>query len=262
MPSSIVNPGFGSSTCGTLSGAPGASPSNCGFNGTGPYWDNDSQDGVKMNIGYILTGMCGTNPGTDCPTNYNPTGFLSGSNAINGPAPTSIVLDHTGTSAAITFLGSITGTVSDAFGYYDFSNPSILYPILGPGLSGDIGDQVSLNSLSGDYGFYLTEANGVTLYSQASLNNCAAQVFLDPTCDTTDQHFVIFESATIGTYYIGIKDWGLLGGPNNGEGLGDYNDVMFKLTTNSTAVPEPATFVLIAMGLVGLAGWRHHLRCE
>jgi hypothetical protein len=68
----------------------------------------------------------------------------------------------------------------------------------------------------------------------------------------SDQHFAIFNSTTAGIYYVAIEDWGSLGGPNNGEGIGDFNDVVFELNSSPSALPEPATFGLIGAGLLGL----------
>lgn len=257
MPISITNPGFGSASCGVLVGAPGGSFSQCGFLGYGPYWDNDSEDGAKMNVGYMVTGSCGIP--ASCTTNYGPSQFLSGSSAMTGLGPTSIILSHTSPSAVVTLLGGISGTTSDQFGYYNVSNPSVLHPILGPNLSADVGQSVSLTSVSGNYGFYLQETGGVTLYSNASLNSCGIYTPSDPSCSTTDQHFAIFTSTTPGIFYIGVEDWGLLGGTSgNGEGNGDANDVLFELNTangmaNQTTVPEPATFGLVGATLLGLS---------
>jgi hypothetical protein len=260
MPANITNPGFGSAVCGISVGGPGYLVSQCGFLGMGPYWDNDSEDGAKMNIGYMVTGSCGIP--ADCPTNYSPTQFLSGSSAMNAPGPTSIILSHTSPSALVTLLGGISGTTSDQFGYYNVSNPSVLYPILGPNLSSELGQSVSLTSLSGNYGFYMQESGGVTLYSNASLNNCGVYTSADPSCGTTDQHFAIFTSSTPGIYFIGVEDYGLLGGTSGtGEGNGDDNDIVFELNTaNSTAVPEPATFGLVGATLLGLSIARKNTR--
>src|ERR1035438_2861209 len=119
MPANITNPGFGVSVCGTSVGGAGNLASQCGFLGLGPYWDNNSEDGVKMNVGYMVTGSCGIP--ADCPTNYGVTQFLSGSSAMNGPAPTSIILSHTSPAAVATLVASVTLTLSDQFGYYNVS---------------------------------------------------------------------------------------------------------------------------------------------
>jgi hypothetical protein len=72
------------------------------------------------------------------------------------------------------------------------------------------------------------------------------------TC-SDDQHFVIFTSATTpGTFYIGIEDWGMLGGSSNGEANGDFNDVVFEMTSSTPPTPEPATFGLMGAGLLAL----------
>jgi hypothetical protein len=244
VPTSIVNP------LGTNCGVTGNASGNCGYLGTGPYWDNESGKGNEMNIAYVLTGTCGTP--ADCPTNYNPLQYVAGNSS--GSQPTSITLDDTSNDAAVTLLGDSTGDTTDSFGYYNVSNPSVLYTLYGPGsMVGDIGIPVNLSSLisGGDYGFFITKSchtlcpagdptpGFVTWYSDESLD----------LSDVGNQHFAIFTSPTTGEYYIGIEDWGIFGGAGNGEGNGDFDDIVFELTTS---VPEPSTFGLIGAGLLGL----------
>jgi hypothetical protein len=256
--------------CGSLGASLDSAASQCGFNRTGPYWDNDSGDGSKMNIGYVLTGACVAIP-ADCPTNYGPNQYLAGSGSLNPPS--SISLDHTSGSDVITLLEDITQDGTLTFGYYNASDTTLgaaaasEQPIYGPLIPNDPSaySPASLTLTSGeDYGFYLTRcaAGGtgpgaascvggyITLFSNASLNSCTPA---DPSC-TTDQHFAIFTSTTPGIFYVGVEDWGLLGEPNNGEGYGDDNDIVFALNTNTAApsVPEPATFSVIGAGLAAL----------
>jgi hypothetical protein len=252
MPASILNPGIG-----TNCGLTGNSSGNCGYVGSGPYWDNESGKGNEGNVGYILSSTCGTP--ANCLTNYNPVQYVAG--ASSSASPTSITLDHT-TPATVTLLGDTTGDTTDSFGYYDVSNPNILYTLFGPGsMLGDIGVSTDLPNLvnGGGYGFFITKSchtlcpagdatpGYVTWYSNDALD----------ASDIGNQHFALFTSPTTGIYYIGIEDWGLFGGTGNGEGNGDFADIVFEL---NSSVPEPATFGLIGAGLLSFGLMRLRIR--
>jgi len=242
MPSIISNPGPGTG-CGVTS--------NCGTLGTGPYWDNLSSDGPKMNVGFFLTGSCGVSG--DCNTDYDPLQYLSQNNGTGQPnAPTDISLQASGPDS-VTLLANYTGDTTLTLGYYNISNPTVLYPLFGPGsLTSDLGDSLSLSITSGgDYGFYITRSchndfagcsdGYTTWYSNDSLD----------TTDVGNQHFAIFNSTTPGVFYVGIEDWGLAAG-SGVEGLGDYNDIVFELSSKSVPTPEPGALGLIGGGLVGI----------
>ena len=271
VPTSISNPSVGVTGCGITV--------QCGYLGTGPYWDNLSGDGTapnnQMNVGYILTGTCSVT--ADCPTDYDPLQYLSQNNGAGNPnSPSSISLLNTSSSPEVTLLEVLTGDGNDTFGYYNASDTTIgtaaasETPILGPLIPFDPGaySTTSLGIPNGeDYGFYLTRAcytscpagntsGYITLFSNPSLNTCTTN---DPSC-STDQFFTIFTSPTSGVYFVGIEDRGLSGGPANGEGNGDYNDIVFELNTNAPAVPEPASFSLMGVGLFGLGLARFRAR--
>jgi hypothetical protein len=242
MPLSISNPGPGTG-CGATS--------NCGTLGTGPYWDNLSSEGPKMNVGFFLTGSCGISG--DCNTDYDPLQYLSQNNGTGQPnAPTDISLQASG-SDLITLLANYTGDTTITLGYYNTSNPSVLHSLFGPGsLTSDVGDSLSLSITNGaGYGFYITRScqndfagcsdGYTTWYSNASMD----------TTDVGDQHFAIFNSTTPGVFYVGIEDWGLAAGPGF-EGLGDYNDIMFEVSLKPVATPEPGALGLIGGGLVSI----------
>jgi hypothetical protein len=248
-----------------------------------PYWDNLSGDGdhTTMNVGYILMGACGTTG--DCPTDYLSPGsqYLAGTGSVNSPSNVSLL--STSASFTVTLLQVLTGDGTLTFGYYNASDTSLATaqasekPIFGPLIQYDPGAfaPTAFTPTPGeDYGFYLTRcaaggsapnATGcpggyITLFSNPLLNTCTA---LDPSC-STDQHFSVFTSATTGLYYVGIDDWADLGGPLNGESNGDYNDIVFALSTSGPstppATPEPATFGLIGAGLAGLGAARIRAR--
>jgi hypothetical protein len=223
-----------------------------------------SGDGNQENVGYFLTNSGGFS-GTGCST-CTPSQFLSGSSNPNAAAPSLIELDHTSLSAATALLLNETIDTSLILGYYNAGDTTLAaaeaseVSIIGPGsLTGSLGVSAALSNLTSgeDYGFYITRnclnipncTGTTTWFSNDALN----------TTDAGDQHFVIFTSATTGTYYIGVEDLGLSEGPNI-EGNGDYNDIVFQLTTSVSSAPEPATFGMIGAGLVGLAFFRRARR--
>jgi hypothetical protein len=234
--------------CGSLTAAPIGAPSQCGALGTGPYWDNDSTDGVRRNIGYFLGNSVDQ--------------YLSQNNGLGNPdTPSSITLVHSSVTSTV-LLEDVTGDGTLTFGFYNTSTMAMT-SIYGPLIPNDptAYSPIALPLTNGEtYGFYLTRAcytncpvgdptpGYITLFSNPSLNTCTT---LDPSC-ASDQHFVIFGSSTSGIYYVGIEDWGLLGGPSNGEANGDFNDVVFELNTSASALPEPASFGLMGAGLLGL----------
>lgn len=262
VPSNISSPGPGTS-CG--------STTNCGFAGTGPYWDNDSGKGSDMNIGYFLTGTGGYSDDTVyCP--LATCQYLSSGSDSGYSAPSNIALNYTSGSPVVTLLADTTMDRTLSFGYYNTSIGASSETQICGTLTPDDPSACSPAALaltsSDSYGFYLTrscfsscpagdESGTVTLFSNPSLNTCTTT---DTSC-STDQHFTIFDSTTNpGVYYVSIEDWGLLGGAGNGEGNGDFNDVVFELNTGQSAVPEPASLGLIGAGLLGLGLARFRAR--
>jgi len=220
--------------------------------GTGvPYWDNVSGDGVNKNIGYFLTATGGFAGGT----NFNPNQYLSA--ATTPDAPASFNLVHTTNSLILSLIGVTTGNTSDIFGLYDASKTgaaaiSSEVAVYGPGTL-TVGTNSTKNALGfTSIGFYLTDSAGATWFSNASqnVNGSTGEA-------AGHQHFSIFTTGSDpNTFYVGVEDWIT----NSGEGInGDYNDIIIKINADQV-VPEPATFGMLGIGLLGLGAARYRAR--
>jgi len=90
------------------------------------------------------------------------------------------------------------------------------------------------------FGFYLDSNNTGTKFSTLTASNV----------DNVD-HALIFESDK--GYTLAFEDlkWG---------GDRDYEDLVVNLKGGTSAVPEPATIILVATGLIGMAGFRKKIR--
>jgi PEP-CTERM motif len=81
--------------------------------------------------------------------------------------------------------------------------------------------------------------------------------------DTAHQHFALFQAGTNpNQYYAGLEDFAFSSAfPTNPvEGYGDFNDLIFGVTTSiaesgtgsGSTVPEPGTLLLFVVGLAGI----------
>ena len=208
---------------------------NLNQNGS-PYWDNTSMDGSNRNVGFYLT---------DAPTAHltNAPGALPfWGNAFNpvtdsgGTADLNFFFQRTAPSSAAILKLEVAGKSNvNEFGWYDVANSAVLHPLfLGP----DTAPVTNAYPPSLQYGFYLKSGSDGIYYTQSSLNSNAG--------DTSRQHFAIFrESATTGAeiYWIGIEDLTAAALGNNESGVGDYQDMLIRIST--IAVPEPSTAMLV-----------------
>ncbi len=216
-----------------------------------PYWDNPSLDGPENNIGYYMINA------PTAPLSLAPGAVPYWGNAYNpvtdsgGTADPSFYFHNTVSSLTASLELEMAGNADiNQFGWYDTAHPLTLHPIfLGP----DSPPDTTTFSPSANYGFYLTSVGG-TFFTQSSLNPCG---------DTSHQHFVVFaQSMASGaeTYWIGIED-STLQQINGNEGcLGDYNDMLVRICTDPTVVPEPSTASLAAVGLLLMLGLLHRRR--
>ena len=216
-----------------------------------PFWDNRSMDGSgSRNIGSYLTGTY--TGGT--PSGAMPSPLLSpvwwGGAVAEGPASGTSAMDN-----SLTFSG--TGGVNaqlrlevagyanrNELGWYDPSaaagNEVLNRIFSGPDSAGRA---VAFN-IYGNFGLYLKNPVGQVFFTESFRNRGGTAA------DLTTQHFAIFANSQISggqSYSIGVED---LARANTGiEGIGDYNDMVFTITT----VPAPASAVLLGVGAAAMA---------
>jgi hypothetical protein len=208
-----------------------------------PYWDQKSMDGIDRNIGYYLTDAL-TAPLAGAPGALPFWGNAYNSHADNkGAADPNIFFQRTALSSTVNLELEVAGLSNvNQFGWYNITQPSVLYPLFaGP----DSAPATNVFSPSVQYGLYLKTAGGATYYTQSSLNQSD---------EATHQHFAIFQQSAISgkeIYWLGIED--LTTDALASEGcFGDYNDMVIRLSALSPpdVIPEPSTIVLALGGLL------------
>ena len=228
-----------------------------------PYWDNKSLDSTNKklqkqgNVGFYLTGESPTPiPMDDVPDTALPywgnTRYSSKKKGSNADLNFSFQREELTNSAILTLEMGSASNINE-FGWYDTTKPSVLHPIfLGP----ESPVTSDTFSPSPQYGFYLKRDDQATFYTQSSLN---------PYKDTSHQQFVVFEqSATPSNevYWIGIEDRTSLELKGKEGRLGDYNEMLIRISTvlPPLPVPEPSTVVLVLSGTLLMVGIRNRRR--
>jgi hypothetical protein len=229
---------------------------------------------------------------TNCPTcgvNYMASGGQMYVNNVNNPNYVSgLTFAEQAGGLQITLLYANSGANGFAeFGLYDASNPDVNHVILRTGgatnLNNNIGavytSGTGVGSLSGtislangspyaDWGLYVTTCTeGSVSFAQCTNDGDVVTYFMGATSlesatilpfDGSHQHFALFQSGTdVNQYYAGLEDFAFTRtSPTNlTEGYGDYNDLIFGITTSipsTSGVPEPATLPMVGLCLVGI----------
>lgn len=208
-----------------------------------------------MNIGDALGGVGGFTSsvlGSDSAAN-----MYTGGGSVD-PSSFSFVRNATSYNISVIYANSgnnANGAFSTVFGWIDSSN--VKHQLYGPGatVTGNTNTTVgtmAFNPTGASYTFYATVCYAVSggvctiseTYTTTSNNTGGA------TSGAGWNHFALFNlNSNSQSYVIAFEDTNF---NTFGEGIGDFNDFVVELSV-IPGVPEPATFGMIGLGLVGVA---------
>jgi hypothetical protein len=142
-------------------------------NGT-VFWDNKSEDGSDMNIGYCLLGEAICSGSGPLSGTYEYLATPRGGNVD------SVSFDTVG-AVTLTVLGGVTATPGNILGWYNLDNPGVLYSLFR--VPADSAGETARFTPDGAFALYSTNGGG-QLYSTISSRNMGE--------DANQQHFAFF----------------------------------------------------------------------